>query len=146
MADFEQMMSMIQTREDLEDFMQYYEFEEKEKKKGREEWSENQQRLQQNATQDRGLGKVLLAGVGAVVGYKVLKKAFGKRQGKMKNKGVWQPGMGGISRNMPSCQGNYGCGFPQQQQQSYGDPYGRQPMMQQQPYQQQQYQPAYRQA
>lgn len=129
-----QMLYQIQTQEDLEDFMAYYQFDNKEKQKVRAEWMESQ-----SQAQDRGLGKVLLAGIGTVVGYKALKRIFGKRGGR---KQQWQPGMGGVKRSVPT--GQYGQqGYPNQFQQSFGcgDGYGCQPAyQQQQPYPNQQYQ------
>jgi len=134
-------MMQVKTPADLEDFMNYYEFDENEKQTARSEWGQSQNQNQdrgfdpnQNQSQDRGIGKVLVGGF-------ALKKIFGRRRhgGCYRNKSAWQPGMG--SRNMPGCTGNANnaCGFQQQPQQQFTD--GRQPMGQQLNGQQQQYQP-----
>jgi hypothetical protein len=136
----DQMLGQVQTREDLEDFMAYYQFDEKEKNKCRGEF-------QENTTQDRGLGKVLLAGIGAVIGWKALRRIFGRRN--YRSRAPWQPGMGGVKRSVPAeYGGGYGTGFQDQFQQQGYNQYQQQQFpsqmsqMQQQPwqgYQQQQF-------
>jgi hypothetical protein len=149
--ELEQAMSRVRSPADLEDFMNYYEFDESEKQTARTEWAQNQNQDRgfdnQNQTQDRGIGKLLVGGF-------ALKKIFGRKHhgggGCYGKRSPWQPGMG--SRNMPGCSGMNGndasCGMGGCQQQ--------QPQMQQQnrqqqqqfgqPQQQQQFYQPYRQA
>jgi len=91
----DQVMAGIRSQTDLEDFMNYYEFDEGEKQAARTEWQQ-QQFQNQNQVQDRGLGKLLVGGF-------ALKKIFGRKPAYGKKPG-WQPGMGG------QCGGGYGGG------------------------------------
>eukprot|EP01006_Ploeotia_vitrea_P014097 TRINITY_DN3748_c0_g1_i1.p2 TRINITY_DN3748_c0_g1~~TRINITY_DN3748_c0_g1_i1.p2 ORF type:complete len:270 (+),score=71.89 TRINITY_DN3748_c0_g1_i1:40-810(+) len=89
MADpsLEQELSQIQTAEELESFMAYYEFDESDKAQVRSEWQSKQP--PPGDCQDRGLGTALLVGAGAIAGYTILNKIAKKNKNKTGGKPPW---------------------------------------------------------